>query len=245
MKKNLFMACLAIAFAATFLTACKKGNNSSPKSSTVNLAFGVTTDSAPASLPSAFPGSTASFASAAASTVVFTSGIANVTAFKLEATKHGVETEISSKNLSNIDLFAVVKSLTTTTIDTGIYTKVELRVLLSKSATSNIPLTLKGTFTSSTGTTTPIELDFNEDVIIKAEVENVIIDGTEDLTNMVTFHLNKLLTNVGSAILSNATLTGNTLVISSTSNTAIYNAIKANINLLASANGFEKHLRDQ
>ena len=116
-----------------------------------------------------------------------------------------------------------------------------MKILLVKSSGTDIPLTAKGTFTTPGGATVPIEFDFNDDAIIKAEVKNVTIDATTDVTSKINLHLNRLLMSIPAQTLDQATRTNGTIVISSSSNTAIYNKVILNVKLAFEAHDFEHH----
>jgi hypothetical protein len=161
--------------------------------------------------------------------LTFTSGTANISQFKFEAKRNGVEIEVTSKKLTNIDLFAASPSIAGVTIDTGTYREIELRAIFQKSAdTTAIPLQLKGSFTASGGTVIPIEFDLNDNATIKSEVEDVHVTSTTDFAALIHVHLRKLESGVTAADLEAAKLTNGILVISNSSNTAIYNKILSN-----------------
>ena len=115
---------MVIAGTATFLSSCKKDNSAgAPSSSSISqVSFGMNSDNAVTTF--------AATGSSAASTVTFTSGMANISGFKLEATKKGFQIEIRSNNLTNVDLFAINPAFVGATIDTGTYSQIEIRVEL-------------------------------------------------------------------------------------------------------------------
>jgi len=215
-----------ISLAVLSLAACKKDSSSS-SSKTPQLSFQMQADNSLAA--SSTTGQTVNSIGTGITGLTFTAGIANISRFKLEAKKNGVETEISSKNLTNVDLFAISPSLVNATIAPGTYTEVEIKVELVHSNTDALPLKLTGSFASSGGTVIPVELDFNSDAEIKAEAENVTVTDSTNFSAIVHFHLNKLVAGISAADFDNATLTNGTIVISSTSNTAIYNKLLNNI----------------
>src|ERR1700744_5488046 len=90
----------AILLAVISLAACKK-NGVSPASTTSGpqLAFQMMADNS-TSLAAASSGLTTN--SIGISGLTFSSATANISKFKLEATKNGVETEITTRNLSNV-----------------------------------------------------------------------------------------------------------------------------------------------
>jgi hypothetical protein len=228
--KNIFLTtCIAVVIAGTCLTSCKKNSSSPASSSAAQLSIGVKSDNA--TVPIA----------ASTASITWTSGTANVSEFKFEAKKHGLEIEVTSKNLTHVDLFSLAPSLIGVTIDTGTYTEIEIKAEFTKSSTTDLPLTLKGNFMAAGGTVVPIEFDFNDNAEIKAEAQNVVVDGKTDLTTFITMHLNELLANVTAAELGAATLTNGTIVISSTSNTNIYDQIRADLSTCGHSDGFQHH----
>jgi hypothetical protein len=233
---------IVITVSSTFLASCKKDNTAPaplpPSTVNTQLSFGVKADN-PFSTFSIIAQGNSTYSSTA--TVNFTSGTANISGFKLEATKRNLQIEIRSKNLANVDLFSTNTALTGATIDTGTYNQIEVRVELSKSSTAALPLVLKGTFTNNSATAMPIELDFNDDAEIKAQAQNVVVSNNASLSTIITMHLNRLLAGVSATQLNSATLTNGTLVISSTSNTSIYAQVKNNLSNCADDGGFDKH----
>ena len=216
----------AITLAVLSLSACKKSGNA-PTSKTSQLSFQMVADNSSTNL--AGSSSTTSSATAGVPGLVFTAGTANINQFKLEAKRNGIETEITSKNLTNVDLFAQTPSIANITIDTGFYKEIEIKVVLQKTTDiSAIPLKLTGTFTNSQGIMIPVEFDLNDDVIIKAEAENIHVTSTTDFVALVHVHLLKLEAGITAATLDAAILTNGVLIISNSSNTAIYNRVLAN-----------------
>jgi hypothetical protein len=238
MKKNYVIKGLSIIVIVFMFSACKKSNNASSSTSGTQMAFAVSADNS----ASSFASSTGSnLTTNATASITWTSGIANIAYFKLEAKKKNTEIEIKTKSLQNVDLFAPIPTVISSAIDTGTYSEIEIKVVLAKSTTGAIPLTLKGNFTTGGGVVVPIEFDFNDDAIIKAEADNVTIDGKTDLATTIKLHLNRLISSTAAATLEAATRTGGVIVISSTSNTAIYDIIKSKIIECGAFEKFEHH----
>lgn len=166
------------------------------------------------------------------SAVTWTSGTLNVSEIDFEAEKDDVETEYQLKNHVSVDLFNLSPVLGSISIPDGTYNEVELKIVLKKTGTGNVPLALKGEYTDGSGVKTPVEFSFNEDVEIEVEAENVVV-SSNDYIGMINFQLNKFLANVTTSDLSNSMKTGGKIVISSTSNTELYHKIKANFRLVA------------
>ena len=247
MKKGFLTTCIALLIAGNLLTSCKKSGVSSAASANSQLEFGLQTDSAsmnlaftPATgLPAPLGASTRALSTAP--TVVWTSGIANISGFKFEARKKGLNIEVVSHNVAHVDLFALAASLPNVTLDTGTYKEIEIRIAFTKTTTADLPLVLKGTFTTQGGAAVPIELDFNDNAEVRTGADNVVVDGKTDITTIVKLHLNRLFRGITSAALDQATRTNGTIVISGSSNTSFYDQISHNITSCGESEGFEKH----
>jgi hypothetical protein len=209
--------------------SCKKGNTPSPSTKASQVAFGVKAVNSSTML-AAFSAKSTLSSVATTPVIQFTAGVANIAKFKLEAKTANSSIEITTKNLMNVDLFALNPSVVTATLDTGTYKEIEVRVELAQSAdTSAIPLKLKGSFTASDGTVTPVEFDINENLTIKAEAANVILHNTGDLSTIVQLHLDKIVAGITAADLNAASKTGGVIIISNTSNVDLFNKIKFNV----------------
>ena len=215
--KNSITLTLALA-AVVGLYSCKKDGLAPSTTSGAKISFGVSADK---SFASAAPGT-------AAAAITWTAGIANISQFKFEAVKGGVKTEISARGLTNVDLFAISPALVGTTIDTGTYKQIEVKLEFVKSGAA-LPLSVQGSFTAADGTVVPVEIDVNESFELKAEANNVFVDKTTDLKSIIKLHLDKVLAGITVADLSAAAQTSGKIIISSTSNSAIFNKIKANV----------------
>jgi hypothetical protein len=248
LRSDHFIISLYILGIVSILSACKKSNNASPSVSDTQMSFALSASSNVSQVASsvnegglATNSLSISTNAATSANITWTAGTANISGFKLEAKKQGVEIEIKSRNLTNVDLLAITLANISTVIDTGTYREIEIKVLLTKSSTSTIPLTLKGNYTSTTGTVTPIELDFNDDAIIKVEAENITVDGKTDLAALAKLDLTKLIGGAVASALDAATRTNGVIVISSTVNANLYNVIKARVELCGSWGGFGHH----
>jgi len=238
---KLFKTSILAAILLTILSiaACKKAGVSP---ATSQVSFQLQADNSAITLASV-PGGrlTTNSVTASIAGLTWTSGVANISRFKFEAKKQGVETEVVSKNLGNVDLFSLSPLVASITVDSGTYKEVEIRVDLQHSTTDSVPLKLKGTFTNSGGAVIPIEFDLNDDATIKAEAHDVVISGTTDFSGLVHMHLNKLAAGVTGADLEAATLTNGAIIISKTSNVSIYNKILSNLTTCGDSEFKDKH----
>ena len=246
MKKTFLNLGAASMLFAALLTSCSKDKNVSTASQ-AELGFQLTADNSQSTVgtSSVTDGKTVNATVVSSTNIKWTSVIANISRFKLEAKKNGTETEITTKNVTNLDLLNLASSPITAMVDTGHYREIEVKILLVKSTGTDIPLTAKGTLTTAGGAVVPIEFDYNDNAIIKAEVKDVTVDATTDVTSKVNLHLNRLVAGISSAALDQATRTNGTIVISSTSNAVIYNKVIANLILAFEAHEFEHHKRNR
>ncbi|MDB5286878.1 MAG: hypothetical protein JWR05_1827 [Mucilaginibacter sp.] len=225
------------------MVSCKK-DTSSGSNSQVSFALSADNPIQPVSVTKNGGGIIAtSTTTATAGSITWTSGIVNISKFKLEAKKSGKQIEIESKNLSNVDLFAITPSLISASIDTGTYKEIEVRAVFTKSTTADIPVKLKGTFTTAGGAIIPIEFDFNEDATFKAQATDITVSSTTDFTAKLHLHLNIVLSDVVSAELDKATRTNGAIVISSSSNPLLYAKAIVNIAKAMESKGYDEHKR--
>jgi hypothetical protein len=207
-------------------SGCKKDSATPDAGSSTKIAFGVMADNLTTNLSAVNPNQVGVFS---VSAVTWTFGEANIFKFKFEAKKGLTKTEIETSQLQSVNLFALSPTFINATIDTGTYKEIEVKVVLKESTTAAIPLLLKGTFTTGAGVAVPLELSINENLEIKVEVENVVVDNSTNVQSLVSLHLNKLLTGISSATLDAATRTDGKIVISRTSNVSLYTIIKTNL----------------
>lgn len=242
MKMNFKLLSLLLLLPAILLNSCKKGTDSTASS---QISFGLTSDSPLATF--ALPGSVAVNSlitmgpPLGTAGITWTSGIANISKFQLEAKKDGKEIEINTNGPIHVDLFTLNTALANVQIDAGTYTEIELRIVLTKSTTTDLPFVLKGTYTTKAGTNIPVELDFNDSAIIKATAENLVIDGTKNIVASISIHLSKLLATITAAEVDATTRTNGSILITSTINAALYTKIIAAITSCGDSKPFEKH----
>lgn len=229
MKNHLFNYGSLILVAGLILSSCTKENSTGDG----KLSYKVKPANFTASVGPTVAGSGLIVAVNSNSSLTWTSGNVNVSEIDFEAKSKSAKIEYELKQAFNVDLFNLSPVLGSITLPDATYEEVELKLVLKKSATSNIPLTLKGSYTDGSGTKIPVEFYFNEDFEAEVEAENIIVSGTNDYLGLINVQLNKFLTNVVSADLSGATKTNGVIVISSTSNMELYAKLKANLNAFA------------
>ena len=165
-----------------------------------------------------------------AGSITWTSGTASATLIKLEAkNSSNTEVEFKSQMAQQIDLFSsVAATLGNVIIPPGTYKEVEFKIQMTPNG-STAALTLNGKFTSGTGIVTPVTFLVNSMFEIKAEQANVSITDNSSTTAVTSLNLALLTTGISQTMLNNATVTNGTIVISSSSNTNLFNIISANL----------------
>jgi hypothetical protein len=162
----------------------------------------------------------------AAGSFTWTKATASPSVIKFEAKRNGVELEYKTVNTTTIDLMSPTATyFGGFAIAAGTYNEVELKIELSRSSAPSVQLT--GTY-SDGSTTIPVSVVINEMVSLKTEQHNVTMSDSSTFTSLTVFDLSRLTSGITSSVISSATLTSGTLVISSTSNVVMYNKLIAN-----------------
>lgn len=222
--KNLIMFGMTVLGTVLILSSCEKDD----ASGTGKLSYKVKPANFTASIGTTISGSGLPVGPTTNSSITWTSGSLYISEIDFEAESKNNEIEYELKQPVTVDLFNLSPVQGSITIPDGTYDEVELKLELKKSA-SNIPLTLKGTYTDANGAKIPVEFYFNEDFEVEVEAEDLVVKGTNDYLGLINVQLNRFMTNVISADLSSATKTGGVIVISSTSNMNLYAKLKANL----------------
>ena len=226
--KNIKKFGMVVLGAALFLSSCEKDDSSGSG----KLSYRVKPANFTASIGSTISGSGLPTGINSNSSITWTSGSLYISEIDFEAESKNNEIEYEFKQGVSVDLFNLSPLLGSITIPDGTYDEVELKLELKKS-TTNIPLTLKGTYTDGGGAKIPVEFYLNEDFEVEVEAEDLVVAGNKDYLGLINVQLNKFMANVLSADLSNATKTNGVIVISSTSNMNLYAKLKANLNAFA------------
>lgn len=157
-------------------------------------------------------------------TVNWTSGTAYVAKIEFEAEMND-NNEIEYEALVNrkINLFASLSDLASITLQDGKYDEIETEIELSSSPTDTA-FVIRGEFTNSAALSTPVLFYMNQQLALKDEAENVVINGNDKkYTALIVFNLALLTQGITEDMLNNATRTGGVIVISSTENINLYN----------------------
>ena len=205
MKKVRMLTLIAVSMIS--LASCKKDN-------TDNSGFTF-------QLKTANPTSTVTRTMA---TVIWQSGFVNANLIKFEAKQSGNEVEFKSSVQRHIDLFALPSDIGNITVPAGVYDETEFKIFIAPN--SGAPaFQLQGTVNN-----TPVTFQVDNNIFIKAEQRQVTLSGSN--VALTTLNLSGLTQGVSATDFANAIQTNGTIMISSSSNTNLYNAILTNLSRL-------------
>lgn len=170
-----------------------------------------------------------------------------VSKIEFEAEKHESEMSHDSSEVhlemdgaQRINLFDLNSVVGNIPLQTGFFHEVSLKITALKADAGSAPVFyLEGTYTNSSDSVVTVVVMVNEDFEFKVKQEGASLDGTTDYTSLISFSLNLLMANVQSSDLAMATRTNGKIIISSTSNAALYGKIKTSITTCANSE-FEK-----
>lgn len=170
----------------------------------------------------------------------WSSGFANPKQVKFEAKQGASEIEYKSANSTPIDLMNLATAgFGSYSIPAGSYSEIELKIFLANNG-SNPALQLEGTFDNGT-THLPVQFVVNESTEIKTEQKNVTVDSTNNFVMGTKIDMNSLSAGIGESEITSATITAGVVVISSTSNTALYTRMLNNLKSRSHQYEVEKH----
>lgn len=190
------------------LSSCKKDNVASDSGFTFQL-------------KAANPTSTVARTMA---TVTWQSGFVNANLIKFEAKQGGNEVEFKSNVQRHVDLFALPGDIGNVSIPAGTYDEVEFKIFIAPNS-GEPSFQLQGTVDN-----TPVIFKVDNSNLIKAEQHQVTLSGSN--VALTTLDLAGLTQGVSAADFTSSTQTNGTIVISSSSNVNLYNAILNNISRL-------------
>lgn len=211
MNKNVILAFSTAA--SLFLFSCEKDNVATP-----GITYQITTATASSIIP----------AGTMSGNLRWSAGYASVAELEFEAKSQTVEIEYKSEAKQKIDLFSPLSSLGVIVIPTGTYEDIEFEIEVQPNG-SDAALYLSGNFISSTGVNTPILLTVKEAIEIESKKENITITNGSILSALTTLNLSLISTGINESMLNNAIRTNGTIILSSTSNSAIYEIMLRNL----------------
>lgn len=162
--------------------------------------------------------------------LTWTAGTANVGKFAFVAQRSKVTIDVFSRNLTNVDLFALTPLQTYITLDTGTYRKISITAYLEKTDTI-LPMKLSGSFTNDSAKVVPIEFDLSDNAVVQVKTDSVTINGTTDYTALLNMQLDRVTKGITADELNKAKVTDGSIIISKSSNVYLYYKMRANIAL--------------
>ena len=160
----------------------------------------------------------------------WTAAKASASQLKFEAKKSGSEVEFKTKVQQTVDLFNVNASLGNISIQAATYDEVELKALLSPVG-QEPALQMIGTLTSASGST-QVMFTANENIEVKGEKKNVTITGSTLQSADIPLNFSMIVKGMTSTEFDNAAQTNGVIVISASSNSALYNKMVSNLRSL-------------
>jgi hypothetical protein len=153
-------------------------------------------------------------------TITWESGFVNANMIKFEAKQNGQETEFKSNVQKHVDLFGTLSTIGTINLPTGTFDEVEFKI--EAAPNGNEPaFQLQGTVNG-----VPVMVKVDNALEIKSEQSQVTLSGADIALNTIT--LSQLTDGLSAADFTNATQTNGVIVISSSSNKNLFDAIVAN-----------------
>lgn len=153
----------------------------------------------------------------------WTNAFANTTEIRFETEKNLVEIEYTSDAHKKVDLFSTESILGNIVVPPGVYSSVEFEIELASTATE-AALELKGAYNG-----TPITFKVGGVYEIETERENVTIADGKNYKTITELNFSLLTKGVTENMLANATVANGAIVISSSSNTNIYEVMLNNL----------------
>ena len=208
---------LAAAALSSLMFSCKKENAASSSS---NVHYQLTATDRTSSVGAANSDGSGLRTDA---TITWNTGFANVTELKFEAKNRESEISYRSKTDHRVDLFNPSPSVGTILIPSGDYDQVKFKIGLAP-ANNEPALELTGNYNG-----TPVILRVTHPVEIKGAQRNVTITDNNGYTAITDLNLSELLNDVSAHDLNNASRTNGQIIVSSSSNTNIYNKLIRNL----------------
>lgn len=147
-------------------------------------------------------------------------------------------TSITHAAVTTINLLNGVASpsIAVTTIPTGTYTNIRIGVELQDATSDNI--IINGTYTKTDNSTVPIQFRFRSGEVFEASLASYFFKGGTNTTCWLELDPSSWFSTISRSSLDNATLDGSgVMVISSSSNTGIYNIVEGLLETKTTAPG--------
>lgn len=217
--KQMILGTLSVA--ALSLLSCNRQVKTGP-----NVSYQIRTTSNTSALGQAISGGSGPSARGTGlqgGMINWSSGYASAKAIEFEAQGNN-QIHFQSETAQKIDLFAPMTSLGGVTVAQGVYNQVEFQVQLQPTATE-AAFYLQGTYNN-----VPVIFRVDAALDIDADLPSVTIAAGQSYNALTALNLSNLTQGVSAAAMDAATkdAQGN-IVISTTANTALYDAMYANL----------------
>ncbi len=231
MKASIFSVGILPLIGALLLSSCKQEE---PSGSGI-IAYQVQSINTTASVGSTQAGSGLVVDVNSNSSLTWKAGHVTISELNFEAKNDDRELEYKLSKPATIDLFKLAHEFGNIQVPPGNYTEIQFKVVLKKASPGNV-FSLSGVYTDASGKQIPVEFNYNEDITLKLEVENLTVSSSQDYKGLLTLQLNKLMTYFSAADFKSATTNANgAVIISATSNAELFNKIKAGLVSFAKA----------
>ena len=166
--------------------------------------------------------------------VQWTAGFANTAEIKFKAKNNNVKIEYKSEAQQRVNLFSTISTLGVVTVPAGTYEELEFEMDVKPVATE-AALQLTGTYTN-VGIVTALVFKLNTSLGIESKKSNITIAEGSSLKALTTLNFSLITAGVTASMFNNATVTNNTIEISATVNSNIYEIM---LNNLSACGGVE------
>ena len=167
-------------------------------------------------------------------TFAFDTAVMNVSRIKFVAEEHkinshrdSIEVTIEWSGPKTVDLFNMNDLIGQINLVQANYDRISVMMQSVRGDFGTSPVFyLAGTYTNDSAKVTPIRIIIDESISFSAEQSGAALDSASNWLNLVQVNLSLVMSHVRQANLDAATLTNGVIVVSSTSNTALYRNIR-------------------
>ncbi|WP_199138516.1 hypothetical protein [Pedobacter sp. ASV12] len=223
MKKLAFLT--VVLWIALFATSCNKENTTAK----ANLSYSFGVSNLYASLGSTAATSGMPVAQGTNGSINWTSMSLNIAKIVFKASHAGSNVAFESMNFNAINPLQVGIVKGTVAIPAGVYENVKFNLSLAENAA--VPtFTLNGTYIEASGTQIPVSVQFTQSQALDFEAKRIEVVAGDYIAN-VSIKINQLVTGLTRNDFGQTTRTGNNnaIVVTSTTNRALYEKLMANL----------------
>lgn len=168
---------------------------------------------------------------AAANDLVFTSGTITIREVVFDGENGSQSISRTIPQIADIDYATgVVSPAITIEVPPGDYTSVNLGIEM-QDVSAEPSTVIEGTYTNSNSEVIPIRFEFNSGEVFEASAASVAIEAGADIIGKVSFDALDWFSTVTVDELDNARLTDGTIIVSESSNSAIFDKVAARLDV--------------